>query len=107
MGGSSAPPRSGATREAPDDGVVSDDPARRVVERRLYLAGDILGQIHLRAELADLVRVDDAAVDPEELVHLGPLVRGDDPAVEWARVRWPCWEKRRLKSRSAPGLRRA
>jgi hypothetical protein len=66
---------------APHDGVVADDPARRVVERRLDGPGDVLGEIHLRAELADLVRVDDLAVDPEELVHLGALGGGDDPAV--------------------------
>ena len=71
----------GAARVPPDDRVVADDPAGRVVERRLHGPGDVLREIHLRAELGDLVRVDHARVDPEELVHLGAFVGGDDPAV--------------------------
>ena len=42
----------GAAGVAPDDRVVADDPARRVVERGHDRPGDVLRQVHLRAELA-------------------------------------------------------
>ncbi len=67
----------GAARVAPDDGVVADDPAGRVVERAHHRPGDVLREVHLRAESRDLVRVDQAAVDPEQLVHLGALGHRD------------------------------
>ena len=74
-----APP--GLLGVAPDDGVVADDPAGRVVERALDRPGHVLADVDLRAELLHLVAVDHAAVDPEQLVHLGALVLHDERAV--------------------------
>ena len=71
----------GAARVAPHHRVVADDASGRVVEGAHDRPRDVLGEVHLRAELGDLVRVDEAAVDAEELVHLGSLGGGDHPAV--------------------------
>ena len=77
----STPRAVGAAREAPDDGVVADDPARRVVERAHDRPGRRVGEVELRAEPRDLVREHDARVDPEQLVHLGALVHRRHRAV--------------------------
>ena len=82
----------GAARVAPDDGVVPDDPAGRVVERAHDRVRDAVGEVELRADLLDLVRRHDRGVDPEELVHLGALLRDDHPAV-------------RVRERQVPVLR--
>ena len=79
-------------RVAPDDGVVADDPARRVVERAQDRPRHVLTDVDLRAEPLHLVAVDDAARDPEELVHLRPLVLDDERAV-------------RVREREVPVLR--
>ena len=71
----------GRTSEPPDDGVVADDPAGRVVERAQDRPGDVAADVDLRAEPLDLRRVDHAAVDAEQLVHLGPLGHRDHGAV--------------------------
>jgi hypothetical protein len=71
----------GRARESPHDRVVPDDPARRVVERTDDGIGGPLRKVELRAELADAVRVDDARLDAEELVHLGPLLHRDHRSV--------------------------
>ena len=68
-------------RVAPHDRVVADDAAGRVVERALDRPGDVVADVDLRAELLDLVAVDHAAVDPEQLVHLGALVLHDERAI--------------------------
>ncbi len=67
----------GRAREAPHDRVVADDPARRVVERADDRIGRPRREIELRAQLCDPRGVDDARIDPEELVHLGALLHGD------------------------------
>src|SRR5581483_7592834 len=53
----------GRAREAPHDGVVADDPARRVVERAHDGPRRLVGEVELRTELPDLFRVYDARVD--------------------------------------------
>ena len=68
-------------REAPDDGVVADDPARRVVESAEDRPGDVVADVDLGAEPLHLVPVDHAARDAEQLVHLGALVLDDERAV--------------------------
>ena len=87
---------------APDDRVVADDAAGRVVERPLDRPRHVLADVDLRAELLHLVAVDHAAVDPEQLVDLGALVLHDERAVRSAAsVKCPCCENIMLKSRSA------
>ena len=68
-------------RVAPDDGVVADDPARRVVERALDRPRHVLADVDLRAQLLHFLTVDHAAVDSEQLVHLRPLVLHDERAI--------------------------
>src|SRR6266576_1465956 len=63
----------GAAREAPDDRVVADDPARRVIQGAEDGPGRMVREVELRAEVCDLVVVDEPAVDPEQLVDLGSL----------------------------------
>ena len=82
----------GRARESPDDGVVADDPARRVVERADDRVCGSLRQVELGAELGDPRRVDHARVDPEELVDLGALLHRDHRAV-------------RVRERQVPVLR--
>ncbi len=82
----------GGAREAPDDRVVADDPAGRVVERADDRVRGALREVELRAELGDSRRVDDARLDPEELVDLGPLLHRDHRAV-------------RVRERQVPVLR--
>ena len=77
----STPRAAGLLGVAPDDGVVADDPAGRVVERALDRPRHVLADVDLRAELLHLLPVDHAAVDPEQLVHLGALVLHDERAV--------------------------
>src|SRR6187397_1825791 len=55
-------PRRSAAREAPDDRVVADDPAGRVVERADDRVVRTLREVELRAQLCDARRVDDARV---------------------------------------------
>ncbi len=74
-----APPR--LLGVAPDDGVVADDAAGRVVERALDRPGHVVADVDLRAELLHLVAVDHAAVDAEQLVDLGALVLHHERAV--------------------------
>src|SRR5205085_10318269 len=59
-----------AAGEAPDDGVVPDDAARGVVERTHDRPGRLVGEVELRTQPRDLLRVDDAGVDVEDLVYL-------------------------------------
>src|SRR5205085_1279592 len=63
----------GAAREAPDDGVMPDDPAGSVVQRAEDRPGRPLGEIELWTQSCDLVIRDEAAVDSEQLVDLGAL----------------------------------
>src|SRR5438132_8524264 len=63
----------GAAGVAPDDCVVADDSAGRVVQRAHDRPGRAVGEIELRTELRDLAREDDTAVDSQQLVHLGTL----------------------------------
>ena len=77
----STPRAVGAAREAPDDGVVADDPAGRVVERAHDRPRRLVGEVELRAEPRDLVRQHDARVDPEQLVDLGALLHHVQRAV--------------------------
>ena len=65
----------------PDDGVVPDDPTGRVVERALDRPRHVLADVNLGAELLHFLPVDHAAVDAEQLVHLGALVLHDERAV--------------------------
>ena len=80
-------------RVAPDDSVVPDDPAGRVVERTEDRPGDALVRdVDLRAELLHLLRVDHVAVDAEQLVDLRPLLLHDERPV-------------RVREREVPMLR--
>ena len=58
---------------APDDGVVTQHRARRVVQRRLDRVRHIHRHVQLGAELRDLVAEDQPRVDTEDLVGLGAL----------------------------------
>ena len=58
----------------PDDRVVSQHAAGRVVQRRHDRERGPLRQIELGTERADLVGIDHAGVDAERAVHLGALV---------------------------------
>ena len=71
----------GRAREAPHDRVVADDPAGRVVERADDRVRGPLREVELRAELPNARRVDDARLDPEQLVDLGALLHRDHRAV--------------------------
>ena len=82
----------GRAREAPHDGVVANDPARRVEERADDRVRGPLREVELGAELGDSRRVDDARLDPEELVDLGALLHRDHRAV-------------RVRERQVPVLR--
>ncbi len=88
----STPRRSAARARSPDDGVVADDPARRVVERADDRIRGSLRKVELGAQLGDARRVDHARVDPEELVDLGALLHRDHRAV-------------RVRERQVPVLR--
>ncbi len=79
-------------REPPHDRVVTDDPARRVVERAHDRPGRTIGEIELRAELADPIEADDLRVDSENLIDLGALLHDDHRAV-------------RVRERQVPALR--
>ena len=68
-------------RVGPHHGVVADDAARLVVERAQDRPCHIGRDVDLGAELLHSVSVDDATLDPEQLVDLGSLGRGDHPAV--------------------------
>ena len=70
----------GHPRVRPDHRVVADHASRRVVERGHDREVRMVGQVQLRAELGDLVRVDHAGVDAEQPVHLRALVRDDHGA---------------------------
>ena len=60
--------------ECPDDCVVPDDAAGRVVEGSHDRPGRALRDVELRAERLDLGGADDARVDAEQLVHLRTLL---------------------------------
>ncbi len=77
----STPSSSRRARIPPDDRVVADDPARRVVERAHDRVRRPVGDVELRAELLDSLRVDDARLDPEQLVHLGALLHRHERAI--------------------------
>ena len=74
--------RVGAAGEAPDDRVVADDAAGRVVERaqdrirRVRVATSIAGR-----QALDLVGVDQARVDPVQAVDLGAVGHDEHRAV--------------------------
>src|SRR2546428_13553571 len=55
-------------RVSPHYGVVPDDAAGRMIERSHHRKTRALAHIHRRYELANLVGIDDAAVDAEHLV---------------------------------------
>ena len=86
--------------EPPDDGVVPDDPARRVVERAEDRIRGSLREVELRAELADLVRVDDLESIPRSLFTSARSCIVIIARSECASVRCPCCENIRLKSSS-------
>ena len=60
----------------------------------------MVGGVELRAQLLDLVRRDDARVDPSRRFTSARSIIVFTDRSEWARVRWPCWEKSMLKFRS-------
>ena len=63
------------SRVGPHHRVVPDHAAGRVVERGHDRELGMVRKIELRTELRDLVRVDHPAVDAEEPIHLGALMR--------------------------------
>src|SRR5207237_10293162 len=70
-----------AACEAPDDGVVPDDGAWGVVERTHDRPGRRVGEVELRTQPGDLLRVDDPRVDVEDLVHLRAFLHHAQRAV--------------------------
>ena len=56
--------RVGPAREPPDDRVVADDPAGRVVERAHHRIDRVARHRHRRRQAPDLVRADHPRVDP-------------------------------------------
>src|SRR6266542_2781049 len=85
-------------RVAPDDGVVADDAARRMVERGQHRVAGAVGAVQGRHQLRDLVAPDQPAVDAAELVDLGP-----DPAPMAPYAERPI----RCHTRTSPASRRA
>src|SRR5262249_15065763 len=71
----------GAAGVAPDDGVVADDAAGRVVEAGEGRLVHPLAGVEAGDQLGDLVAADEPAVDAEEAVGLGALAQGGDAAV--------------------------
>ena len=68
-------------RVAPDNGVVADDPTRRVVERAEDRPRHVLAGVELWAEPLHFVAVNHATRDAEQLVHLRALMLDDKRAV--------------------------
>ena len=66
----------GAAGVAPGDRVVPRDRARRVVEGGQDRVADLVGQVELRAEPPDVVGPDQAGIDAQMLVDLGPPAGG-------------------------------
>ena len=76
----------GSPGEAPDDGVVSDDAAWRVVQgpddgQRLALA-----EVYCRHQLLDFGGPDHSAIDPQHLVELGAKPEAEDGRIGVAQV---------------------
>ena len=63
----------GAARVPPDDGVVADDPAGRVIQRAHDRIRDVVGDVQLRAQPLDFGGVDQLRVDPVQAVDLGAV----------------------------------
>ncbi len=98
----------GAARIAPDDGVVADDPARRVVERADDRVGDVLGDVQLRAQALDLGRVDQPRVDPVQAVDLGAVGHHEHRAVAVRERQVPALGEQQVEVELRPtALRRA
>ena len=55
---------------------MAGDGAGPMVERAQDRVADVLGQVQLRADRADLVREHEFRIDAQVLVHLGPPARG-------------------------------
>ena len=75
------PARVGAAGQAPDDGVVADDAAGRVVERAQDRIGRVLADVHRRGQALDLVGPDQARVDALQAVDLGAVGHHEHRAV--------------------------
>ena len=91
----------GASRITPDDGVVPDDPARRVVERAEDRPGRAIREVELRTELVDLLGPMTLDLIPSSLFTSARSCIVTSARSECASVRWPCCENIRLKSSSA------
>ena len=61
---------------APDHGIVADDAAGRVVERRLDGIAGMARDVDAGAQALDLVRPDQPGIDALQPVHLGPAAHG-------------------------------
>ena len=70
-----------AACEAPDDRVVADDAARRVVQRAEHRMHGVVGHLHRRAQRLDLVGPDEPRVDAVEPVDLGAVGHDEHRAV--------------------------
>ena len=66
--------RVGAAGQAPDDGIVADDPARRVIQRPHDRVDRVrVVDLHRGGQSLDLIGVDEPRVDAGDAVDLGPI----------------------------------
>ena len=99
------PMRSQRARIAPHHRVVPDNAAGRMIKRGQDRIARHRGSRSIaRHELPDLLRVDHAAVDAEQLVVLRTHAQPGTAESVWARVRWPHWLNSRFQSSSSRHL---
>ncbi len=88
----------GAAREAPDDGVVADDPARRVVER----ADDRIGRVRAERSSPGASRwISSGQISRESMpcrrLTSARLAITNIARSECASVRWPHWREQQVE----------